>query len=661
MKLPIHQHSSRHNCFGGSRLISALTLSGLAALLAVNAPRPLSADDVSWLSAIDGDWTDAANWSSDPALPGATDNVTIAATTGGTGTDPYTVTFGTGTEADATLAADITSLLVGSTNASDPRARLELNGGTLTVDRGTTAKPVTLENADLTINANATLNFRAGTTGSSNIDGLIMNGGATITIESGGKLQSQLTDTSTTAGTRAGINMLGSANETNIITIKQGATVEVGYTFVGGSGSASGAQNHILVDGGKLSVRSLELGRASADGNGTVTVKNGGTISGFGSGLTIGGGSGQNGSGRLIIGEIDETGKTLSEGTVQISGGSAVLGTKGTGSNAGGTGTITLNAGSLTSTASFILGGSGTDDATNKSSGTINVNGGVFEITPTIAARTMTLARTQNSTGTLNITGGTMNLVRTASGDRHTLILAPGYVDEASTGTATVNLSGGTLNVDKLVSETVAGTINFTGGLFTVKQATVSNGKIFAVGDGSGDKTATLRLVTATGSGDHIFADGLAISANARLEGSGKIASGLATISGTLAATGGVLEFADGLTLLDGSTIDLDDPTKTGSILVSGGALTIADAATINIAASAATEGDPLTLFSISGSVAAADLSAVNFTLNGLAAAGTWTGNDFSITAVPVPEPATIALVLGALTALVALAARRRR
>ncbi|AHF91513.1 anchor protein [Opitutaceae bacterium TAV5] len=610
MQLPICPPSGVASLQSHCRRLSALTLATFSLLAGTGR---LHADDISWNAATDGLWSDASNWSSDPVLPGVEDTVTIAATTGGT--DPYTVTFGTGTEADATLTADVFKLTLGVAGA--PRATLHLKGGTLTADvgeapaSGNSTPPLTMTNADLVVDTGATLLLRSGPGGGGNgFRGLVMTGNATATINGTVKVQPSGGATGSVGG---GLHMSGSAGQTNTVTIGRNAVAEFGYTYVGPGGQS--AQNHVIVDGGSLKVRAFELGRGGTDN--TISVKNGGTFTEGGGGASIGGASNNTGTGHLIIGEIDEGGAILSEGTVTMTSGLTV----GAGT-ASGNGTVTLNAGSFSMTTS--------------------------------AARTVTLASGPKTTGTLNIKGGTMNITR-SQGD-HTLRLAPGYVDETSTGTATINLSGGALNVDKFVSQTVAGTINFTGGLFTVKQATVSNGKAFTVGNGT--DAATFRLVTATGSGDHTFADGLVISGNARLEGSGRIGTGLASVSGTLAASG-TLEFADGLTLFDGSTIDLNN--SSGSLFISGGDLTIADGATINIRLTDFTDGNPVTLFTASDSIAGTALDNVNFLFNGVATTGSWSGADFLITAVAVPEPSTVALVLGGLTLLASLGVRRQR
>ncbi|RRJ97511.1 PEP-CTERM sorting domain-containing protein [Opitutaceae bacterium TAV4] len=605
------------------------------ATLVLAATTIATAADIYWNSAADGNWSTATNWSdgTTSVLPGAADTVTIAATTGGT--DPYTVTFGTGTETDATLTANSTQLVLGSATA--PRATLHLKGGTLTLDTGASTTVLTMANASLNVGTGATLYLRtsdeAGTAG---LSSLLLNGNATVTV--GGTLTTEKTGGGGT-NPRAGLSLSGASGTSNTFTVNSGGTARFGYSTLGTTNNAvTGSSNAVLVDGGSLWFRSLNIGVRGEDNS--VTVRNSGTLTIGGSGASIGGGSSQSGTGQLIIGE--RSGDTvISEGTV-VNASSLTLGTRGsTTTGTGGTGTLTLNAGSFTTTAGVTVGGGAAGSTSLVTRGTINVHGGLFTLNSSGTARTITVSGLRNTIGYFNITGGEVNI--TSAQGFHTLTLAPNVTADDS-GTGELNLSGGTLNVDKLVSATDAGTINFTGGLFTVKQATVTNGKAFTVGDGSVGKTATLRLLTGTGSGDHTFADGLVISANARLEGAGKIADGLATLRGTLAATG-ALEFADGLTLIDGSTLDLNNAS--GSVTISGGALTIASGATINVSLASFTAGEALTLFSIAGAVAPTDLDAVNFTLNGEAVAGAWNGANFQITPTAIPEPATIALLFG--------------
>ncbi|MDR1282991.1 MAG: PEP-CTERM sorting domain-containing protein [Opitutaceae bacterium] len=653
--------SNRHDTRGRRYRLLSITLTafgGLAALLAANAPRPLSAADaaeVSWLSATNGDWTDDTNWSSgeSPASASTDANVTIAATSEDLDAPAYTVTFAPA-QPPAQLV-NIRTLTLG--NLAAPHATLTIASGTLTIDRGASdmnSPALALTNSALTIASGATVYVRSGLAGTNAERGLVLNGNADVTVNGALHVQRSSGAENPTAGSGGGLLMIAASGQTNTFTLAgSGAVANFGYTFIGTSGNAG--FNHAIIDGGAMSARALALGTSGTSGttanyNNTLTIKNGGTLS-TGS-LSIGGGSGNAGNGELI----------LEAGTVTITGGNLDLGTFGSSQSSGwpntGTGRVTVKSGTFTVAAGNIMLGSSSsyDFANNKASGIIDIEGGTFTLNPADNnARTIALSAISYNSGTINISGnGAMNLASNAG--NNTLDLASADTRGEGDGVATLNLSGnGTLNVDILKATTDASVINLAGGLLTVKQAIVSN-KTLTVGNGA--DAATLRLLTATGSGDHTFAEGLAISAKARLEGSGKIATGLATISGALAPTG-ALEFADGLALLDGATIDLNNAS--GTLVISGGNLTIADAATIHISLDTFTGGTPVTLFSLSGNVAQADLSKVNFLINGVSVSGAWNGNTLQITTAAIPEPANIIALLVASGLVFAILRRRHR
>lgn len=631
MKTPINKAlRGKHRCFA-----SSLAAFGLSISIALS--HHLAATAITWNSAANGDWLTASNWSSTPALPGISDDVTIAA---GTSTDEaYTVTF------DASTPANIHSLVLG--NASAARAILAIaSNTTLTIDRGaTTAATLSMINSDLTLASGASIYLRSGDS-SNTSQGLVLSGNATATIN--GSLYTQLPE-GAAGSVGAGLNMSGTSGQSNTLTVNSGGVVNFGYTFVGKSGN--NASNHVTVDGGSMTVRALEIGQSGSTVtnayNNSLTIKNGGSlVTGT---IGIGGASGNasNGELRLESGSVTIS-NTLTLGTF---GGS----TSSTWTNSG-TGLVTVKSGTFTvNGANIIIGGGGNDFAQNQTKGIINVEGGTFTVnTSDTTARNFILSNTSYGTGIISVSGnGNMNLA--SNSGNNTLNLASTDNRGAGSGTATLNISGnGTLNVDILKATTAASTINFDGGLFTVKKTTVSNGKVFTVGNGS--DSATFRLLTGTGSGNHTFSDGLVISAKARLEGSGKIAEGIVSVSGTLVASG-TLEFADGLELFDGSTIDLNNTS--GAILISGGSLTIADSATINISLNSFTGSDPITLFSISGSATSTDLTNVNFLLNGTTTIGAWDGNTFQINASVIPEPASIITLLA--TSGLAFAILRRR
>jgi T5SS/PEP-CTERM-associated repeat protein len=95
-------------------------------------------------------------------------------------------------------------------------------------------------------------------------------------------------------------------------------------------------------------------------------------------------------------------------------------------------------------------------------------------------------------------------------------------------------LNAGLVETDLLLLTNATGSLQFKGGTLSARSATVSNGSAFVVGGGA--RAATYRMTAATGSG-HSFDNGLLISSNSVLSGSGTITGSPITL-----AAGAVLE-----------------------------------------------------------------------------------------------------------------------
>lgn len=109
----LKRSTGRHFGIGLSPMRAKSTF-GPALVFALACSSPAHAALVNWVPAADGDWDGATNWSSNPGLPGATDDVTIS--TGGA--TLYTVTHDSGTDTVNSLLTDET---------------LSVTGGSLTV------------------------------------------------------------------------------------------------------------------------------------------------------------------------------------------------------------------------------------------------------------------------------------------------------------------------------------------------------------------------------------------------------------------------------------------------------------------------------------------------------------------------------------------------
>ncbi|MCX6908154.1 MAG: hypothetical protein NTY01_08935 [Verrucomicrobia bacterium] len=279
-----------------------------------------------------------------------------------------------------------------------------------------------------------------------------------------------------------------------------------------------------------------------------------------------------------------------------------------------------------------------------------------------------------DNTGTLQITGGTnqdtvfLNEVGATvqhSGGQHDVSVATNFGTWAISGTAAANLTNfqnagtltlnsGTLTTSQLLSTNAGSVVTFSAGLLRSGGTTVSNSTAFVVGDGV--QSATLDLLGDT----HSFADGLMLSTNSSLIGSGSIIAGSATNFGVIAPghSAGTLSFSGDLTLKDSSVLNMElggtnssayDQVFVGGILRIGGLLnvTLTNGYTGSI-------GDTFDLFSF-GSVTGT-FSQTN--LPTLAAGMEWnTSKLYTLGDIQIlPEPGASALLaLG----LAALGARR--
>ncbi|MEO7299082.1 MAG: GH25 family lysozyme [Verrucomicrobiota bacterium] len=209
---------------------------------------------------------------------------------------------------------------------------------------------------------------------------------------------------------------------------------------------------------------------------------------------------------------------------------------------------------------------------------------------------------------TNNGTVTTTNLVvgNTASSTNNSIIMTSGnlFVTNASSGGA-FDLRRGvvTLNSGLLVADTLLMTngnsseFNFFGGTLRVRNTTVSSGAIFNVGGFGG--RPTLELI---GSGTHNFADGLTLSSDATLAGSGSVIGNI-SMAGTLlpgnANAIGRLNITGGITFATTSTnvFELNQSLGTNDNLAGltsvayGGALVVTNLAGTLIA------GDTFKLF----------------------------------------------------------------
>ena len=194
-----------------------------------------------------------------------------------------------------------------------------------------------------------------------------------------------------------------SVGSNNKVTISNGGNLTVANEiFLSESGNQTG--NQIIQNGGSVVAYDLQVGRNSGSSTGTYTLSGNGSY-----------------TGAISLGQA--TGTT---GTWIQNGGTALFNNYGFRIGENGTGNLTLNSGTITSTALSIIGNGGT------------------------------------AIGTITQTGG--------------LFTQQGYLIVGNNGTGTYNLQGGKLVVDNLKRQTAGSALNLTGGTLALNTQIEWNG-----------------------------------------------------------------------------------------------------------------------------------------------------------------------------------------
>ncbi len=152
---------------------------------------PAGAADVTWVSDASGNWGTAANWSSDPDLPGATDRVTIDRSSVVTVTIDEGIKFGTYVDAGGLFCENDLTV------TGDPTKSLRLTigylggwiNGTLTLQNN---RELLVNQGVFSVNGPANVNsgcFSAINAGELNLPGLTaFTGGVKLNVQAGGKI-----------------------------------------------------------------------------------------------------------------------------------------------------------------------------------------------------------------------------------------------------------------------------------------------------------------------------------------------------------------------------------------------------------------------------------------------------------------------------------------
>jgi hypothetical protein len=534
-----------------------------------------------------------------------------------------TYTLNTGTVEAANFA------IGGSTQIAEGPGHLVLNGGTFTVSNSGYLWPT----SDIQFNG-----------GSLNIAGRIYGGG--VTNQSGGgttfanNTNLQQGSFSISAGTAAtqsttntlligGTTVAGSDTTLGNETLSQsGGSITVGTLGVGNGGTLSNGTGSgtVVVSGGTLTAKTVILG-SSTGGSGDLTISAVGQVvieGGFSANdLTMNGGSLTVQDVAPPAGEDPEldrsmVGGYLRDGAFHVHGGAATAPRLKLGLTAGKTGSMNMDGGTMTAT--LVCAGCDTSLTSGSGTGTVSVTGGTLHAGTVLLGSTsggagsMTVAATGQvvieggfSSNDLTMNGGSLTVqdVAPPAGEDPVLdrSMVGGYLHDGAmtvnAGTvSTVNLklgvtagrigtltiNGGSVTAANLLAAN-AGTsvIALNGGTLTSGHSDVNTGSTLAIGDG----THAAKLILGPAGGTHGFAQGLGISANATLAGSGAITGNLTnagTVSpGVNAGDEATLNITGSYTQSDSGKLVVDIGSTGKDAVVATGAATLNGTLTINL------------------------------------------------------------------------------
>ena len=164
--------------------------------------------------------------------------------------------------------------------------------------------------------------------------------------------------------------------------------------------------------------------------------------------------------------------------------------------------------------------------------GSVILRGGVMQ------PGSLSLGRFATAQGTLEVSGGTLDMStktlyvgREGNGlavfSNGVALVETLLIAASNTASGTLQMRGGSLTTGQLIADKSSAQIQFSSGTLVVTQATtVGNGTAFVVGNGT--QSATLQL----DGGTHSFANGLVISANATLKGTGTVVGAITVLPG---------------------------------------------------------------------------------------------------------------------------------
>lgn len=453
------------------------TIIGLACL--IGSPSAHAANQT-WTNLSGGDWNTGANWTS--AVPAAGDNATLNAAA-----PSYTVDYTSPMVAASFAALNISNASAGQTTALNVSSTgFNLTAQSTIGDRGL-----------LNVNTGGVMALSSGNHLNAYGGNIVVNGGA-LTV------------------TGANIHVGFSSAITSSVTVNSGSLTVGADINLFGLGSSNNALN---INGGIVTMGTLKAGDRS------IVSMTGGVMNVLSSGINIGNGGGLGGAQTMTVsgGTINNAnllrvgytaGRTA---TVNMSAGTWNQGTTTGNVSIGNTNTQDAavfnlsggtfhNFGLLTIADTAYTGGAGTFE------GTINQTGGVWQQDKAVTVGAV-------GSGKLAVSSGTF----TAHNGSNTAIITVG--SGSSIGNLTLSGSGNLIADGLVASNGANSVVNFNGGTLNTKATTISTGSMFTVGNGSTGASLILN------GGSHSFANGVTLSNNATLGGTGTITLGSLVVS----------------------------------------------------------------------------------------------------------------------------------
>jgi T5SS/PEP-CTERM-associated repeat protein len=467
-----------------------------------------------------------------------------------------------------------------------------------------------------------------------------------------------------------GTNYVGFSGQ-GFLTVSNGAHV-TSPTLIMARSSGTSTNNMVTVTGANSR---LDISQGSAGASLGNTASSNQTY------VLDGGVMALSGSGSLTLGNSSLS----TANSITVSGTNSLFQTAGpmfVGYNAGNNAIIISNAASMAMVGS---GGAslsiGVNNATLSANNTVKVSGGSLFMNSgsiNVGNHGSNNSLTLDGGGTVTVNNGNLYISVNADAPNNYVTVSGGSSLAVSNSTRTgilevgklaagsLTLNSGTVSVDRLMVRTASSTFTFNGGVLNITSdnanSQINNGSAFVVGNGT--DAATLNLAAGA---QFVVANGLQIAHNGTLTGKGTI-SGNTTSYGTVSPghSADTLVFAGSLTLTPNSVLAMEiggeSPGQFDQIIVANGALTVDGTLGISlINGFTPANGDSFQLLDLSSCTSTSGVFA-GFSLPSLGGGLSWDTSQLLVSGDlnVVPEPSSLALVIGGCCMLAWLGNRRR-